>query len=64
MEGPRSQASAGGDNRLDEIEIKLAFLEKELDEYKEASRGFYRRLAEMEAEMRAWKRDPPDSPQA
>lgn len=47
--------------RLEEIEIKLAFLEKELEEYKEASRGFYRRMAEMEEEIRTLKRELPES---
>ncbi len=48
-------------SRLEEIEIKLAFLEKELEEYKEASRGFYRRVAEMEEEIRTLKRELPES---
>jgi uncharacterized coiled-coil protein SlyX len=47
--------------RLEEIEFKLAFLEKELEEYKEASRGFYKRMAEMEEEIRTLKRELPES---
>ena len=47
--------------RLEEIEIKLAFLEKELEEYKEASRGFYKRMAEMEEEIRTLSREVPES---
>jgi uncharacterized coiled-coil protein SlyX len=47
--------------RLEEIEIKLAFLEKELEEYKEASRTFYQRMADMEEEMRTLKRELPES---
>jgi chromosome segregation ATPase len=38
--------------RLEELEIKMAFLEKELEEYKEASRGFYRKINELEEEIR------------
>jgi uncharacterized coiled-coil protein SlyX len=53
--------NASQDARLEEIEIKLAFLEKELEEYKEASRGFYRRMAEMEEEIRTLKRELPES---
>lgn len=48
-------------SRLEEIEIKLAFMEKELEEYKEASRGFYKRMAEMEEEIRTLKRELPES---
>jgi len=48
-------------SRLEEIEFKLAFVEKELEEYKEASRGFYKRLAEMEEEIQTLKRDLPES---
>jgi hypothetical protein len=48
-------------SRLDDIEIKLSFLEKELEEYKEASRGFYKRMAEMEEEIRTLKRELPES---
>lgn len=48
-------------SRLEEIEIKLAFMEKELEEYKEASRNFYKRLAEMEEEIRTLNREIPES---
>lgn len=48
-------------SRMDEIEIKLAFLEKELEEYKEASRGFYRRMTDMEDEIRTLKKEMPES---
>lgn len=48
-------------SRLDDIEFKLSFLEKELEEYKEASRGFYKRMAEMEEEIRTLKRELPES---
>jgi uncharacterized coiled-coil protein SlyX len=47
------------EKRLQEVEIKMAYLEKELEEYKEASRGFYRKLAEAEDEIRKlWKEVP------
>lgn len=49
------------ESRLDEIEIKLAFLEKELEEYKEASRAAYRRMADMEEEIKTLKREMPES---
>ena len=48
-------------SRLDDIEFKLSFLEKELEEYKEASRGFHKRMAEMEEEIRTLKRELPES---
>jgi uncharacterized coiled-coil protein SlyX len=48
-------------SRLEEIEIKLAFMEKELEEYKEASRNFYKRMAGMEEEIRTLKREFPES---
>lgn len=48
-------------SRLDDIEFKLSFLEKEMEEYKEASRGFYKRMAEMEEEIRTLKRELPES---
>lgn len=48
-------------SRIDEIEIKLAFLEKELEEYKEASRSFYRRMTEMEEDLRTMKKELPES---
>lgn len=45
------------EHRLDELEIKLAFVEKELEEYKEASRGFYRKMNELEEEILKLQRD-------
>jgi uncharacterized coiled-coil protein SlyX len=47
------------ETRLQEMEIKMAFLEKELEEYKEASRGFYRKLSQTEEEIsKLWKELP------
>ncbi|HKP95439.1 MAG TPA: hypothetical protein VJ385_06755 [Fibrobacteria bacterium] len=48
-------------SRIDELEIKVSFLEKELEEYKDASRGFYRRMADMEEELRKLNREIPES---
>lgn len=48
------------ESRLDEIEIKLAFLEKELEEYKEASRAAYSRMASLEEELKTLKREMPE----
>lgn len=45
------------EKRLDELEIKLAFVEKELEEYKEASRGFYRKMNELEEEILKLQRE-------
>jgi len=45
------------EHRLDELEIKLAFVEKELEEYKEASRVFYRKMNELEEELLKLQRD-------
>lgn len=61
MKKSQPESDAAGESRLDEVEIKLAFLEKELEEYKEASRGFYRRMAQMEEEIKTLKRDLPES---
>jgi uncharacterized coiled-coil protein SlyX len=47
------------EKRIEELEIKLAFMEKELEEYKEASRVFYRRLNQMEDEMRKLEKEVP-----
>ena len=47
--------------RLDELEIKVSFLEKELEEYKEASRTFYGRLATMETELGKLNKEIPQS---
>lgn len=55
------QVAIATDKRMDEVEIKLAFLEKELEEYKEASRGFYRRINELEEEIRKLQKDVQES---
>lgn len=57
----KKQAQEQETSRLDEIEIKLAFLEKELEEYKEASRAAYRRMADMEEEIKSLQRESPQS---
>lgn len=49
------------DKRLEDVEIKLAFLEKELEEYKEASRGFYKRINALEDEIRTLQKAVQDS---
>lgn len=48
-------------SRIEELEIKVSFLEKELEEYKEASREFYGRLAGLEEEIRKLNREIPES---
>ena len=53
---PESAENAA-EKRLEVVEIKLAFLEKELEEYKEASRGFYRKINELEEEIHKLKQD-------
>lgn len=57
----QAKDSATLEKRLDELEIKMSFLEKELEEYKEASRGFYRRINELEEEVRRLQKDVPES---
>lgn len=52
---------ADTDKRLEEIETKMAFLEKDLEEYKEASRGFYRKLSELEEQVATLKKQIPES---
>jgi phage shock protein A len=47
--------------RLEDMEFKLSFLEKELEEYKEASRGFYRKINELEEEIRKLQKDVQES---
>jgi hypothetical protein len=49
------------EKRLEELEFKSSFLEKELEEYKEASRGFYRRINELEEEIRKLQKDVQES---
>jgi uncharacterized coiled-coil protein SlyX len=44
--------------RLQETEIKLAFLEKELDEYKDAVQGLHARLDQMEKTLKEWQEAP------
>jgi hypothetical protein len=58
---PSDKDTQSPDFRIDELEIKVSFLEKELEEYKEASRGFYRRIAELEDEIRKLNREIPES---
>lgn len=54
----KGQASGGAmESRLDELEIKLAFMEKELEEYKEASRGFYNKINVLEEELRKLRKE-------
>jgi uncharacterized coiled-coil protein SlyX len=48
------------EKRLAEIEIKTAFLEKELEEYKEASRNFYRKLSLMEEQLQKLQKEIPE----
>ena len=54
-------AANATEKRLEEVEIKMAFLEKELEEYKEASRGFYRKIKELEEEVRKLQKDVQES---
>ena len=44
-----------GDARLQEAEIKLAFLERELEEYKEAVGSLHDRLARLEKQVEGLK---------
>jgi uncharacterized coiled-coil protein SlyX len=53
------EAAAAAAKRIDELEIKMAFLEKELDEYKEASRNFYSKLNQLEEDMRKMEKEIP-----
>jgi uncharacterized coiled-coil protein SlyX len=54
-----SESTPQREKRLEEIEIKMAFLEKELEEYKEASRDFYGKLNRMEEEMQKLQKELP-----
>lgn len=47
--------------RLEELEMKLSFLERELEEYKEASRGFYSKINELEEAIRKLRKDGQES---
>lgn len=55
--------SAHLDSRLQETEIKLAFLEKELDAYKDAVQDLHARLDRMEKAVKALRnsREPGES---
>jgi hypothetical protein len=55
------EADAGQKIRMDDLEFKVSFLEKELEEYKEASRTFYRRLAALETEIGKLNKEIPQS---
>jgi septal ring factor EnvC (AmiA/AmiB activator) len=46
--------------RLQEIEIKTAFLEKELEEYKEATQSLHARVASLEEGLRQLQRAVPE----
>lgn len=61
--GPSGQTSDAPalEKRLEEVEIKMSFLEKELEEYKEANRNFYRRINELEEEVRKLQREVAES---
>lgn len=54
-------ADAGQQIRMDDLEFKVSFLEKELEEYKEASRVFYKRLAALETEVGKLNKEIPQS---
>ena len=47
-------------HRIQEIEIKAAFLEKELEEYKEAAQSLHARVASLEEEIRKLQRAVPE----
>lgn len=49
------------EKRLQELEFKSTFLERELEEYKEASRGFYKKINELEEEIRKLQKDVQES---
>jgi uncharacterized coiled-coil protein SlyX len=55
------QDSTTMEKRMEELEIKLSFLEKELEEYKEANRNFYRKINELEDEIQKLQREVPES---
>lgn len=48
------------EQRLEDLEIKLSFLERELEEYKEANRDFYRRINELEDSLRKLQASTPE----
>lgn len=49
--------------RIDELEIKVSFLEKELGEYKEANREFYGKLIRLESDLKKLQKEIPGSGQ-
>jgi septal ring factor EnvC (AmiA/AmiB activator) len=49
------------EKKVEELEIKSAFLEKELEEYKEASRSFYRKLNALEETVEKLDKEIPPS---
>lgn len=59
--GIQEQGGSALEKRFEEMEIKMAFLEKELEEYKEASRGFYKKINELEEEIRKLQSDVAES---
>lgn len=60
-ESGQTEDPAALEKRLEDIEIKMSFMEKEIEEYKEASRGFYRRINELEEEIRKLQKDVAES---
>lgn len=58
--GATGEMAAQG-TRMDDLEFKISFLEKELEEYKEASRSFHRRITELEAEVMKLTKEIPQS---
>jgi uncharacterized coiled-coil protein SlyX len=61
MKKESTEDIAAQDTRLDDLEFKVSFLEKELEEYKEASRSFHRRMSELEAEVLKLTKEIPQS---
>ena len=55
------QDTQNQDSRLDELEIKLSFLEKELEEYKEANRIMYAKLSRVEEGLKKMEKEIPGS---
>ncbi|MDB5050512.1 MAG: hypothetical protein JWO30_3583 [Fibrobacteres bacterium] len=49
------------EKKVEELEIKSAFLEKELEEYKEASRTFYGKLKALEESVEKLDKEIPSS---
>lgn len=61
--GKRGQAvdPAALEKRLEDIEIKMSFMEKDVEENKEASRGLYRRINDLEEQIRKLQKDVSES---